>query len=206
MAKQIEGVYDRVLECAKKEFLEKGFADASLRVIAREANTSTGSIYTRFKDKDGLFRALVDPVVLEIKAMADEIQDRFDQQDPKTQEENMRDFSIENHKGLMNYVYDQKDTFLLLINCAHGSSYECFMDELVEIEECSTIGYLQNIGRADMLENPVTRDFIHILSTSYCYGLFEPLLHNMSRERAHEFDVMFTIYHTAGFESILNGK
>ena len=31
MAKQIEGVYEAVLDCAKKECLEKGYKDASLR-------------------------------------------------------------------------------------------------------------------------------------------------------------------------------
>ena len=31
MAKQIEGVYENVLRCARREFLEKGFALASLR-------------------------------------------------------------------------------------------------------------------------------------------------------------------------------
>ena len=36
MAKQIEGVYENVLRCAKKEFLAKGFKDASLRTIAKE--------------------------------------------------------------------------------------------------------------------------------------------------------------------------
>ena len=41
MAKQIEGVYEAILSCAKKEFLEKGYKDASLRVIAQEAGTST---------------------------------------------------------------------------------------------------------------------------------------------------------------------
>ena len=48
LAKQIKGVYEAILDCAKREFLEKGYKDASLRTIAREANTSTGSIYTRF--------------------------------------------------------------------------------------------------------------------------------------------------------------
>ncbi len=43
MAKQKPGVYDRVLECAKEEFLSKGFLDASLRTIAQAAETSTGS-------------------------------------------------------------------------------------------------------------------------------------------------------------------
>ena len=48
---QVAGVYEKILECAKKEFLEKGFEGASLRVIAQEAGTSTNSIYVRFKDK-----------------------------------------------------------------------------------------------------------------------------------------------------------
>ena len=67
LAKQIEGVYEAILACAKREFLEKGYKDASLRTIAREANTSTGSIYTRFRDKEGLFKAVVEPAVEEMR-------------------------------------------------------------------------------------------------------------------------------------------
>lgn len=36
MAKQIEGVYENIIACATKEFLNKGYADASLRTIAAE--------------------------------------------------------------------------------------------------------------------------------------------------------------------------
>ena len=79
MAKQKVGVYDRVLECAKEEFLSRGFLDASLRTIAQEAETSTGSIYTRFGDKEGLFRALAEPVVDEFKAMFRKVQEDFHQ-------------------------------------------------------------------------------------------------------------------------------
>ena len=79
MAKQKAGVYDKVLECAKKEFLSKGFLDASLRSIAQEADTSTGSIYTRFGDKEGLFRAIAEPVVDQFKAMFRRVQEDFHQ-------------------------------------------------------------------------------------------------------------------------------
>ena len=75
MAKQKPGVYDRVLECAKEEFLSRGFLDASLRTIAQEAETSTGSIYTRFGDKEGLFRAIAEPVVDEFKDMFRKVQE-----------------------------------------------------------------------------------------------------------------------------------
>lgn len=41
MTKQVEGVYERVLACAKEEFLEKGFSKSSLRTIAAKADTTT---------------------------------------------------------------------------------------------------------------------------------------------------------------------
>ena len=44
MAKQIEGVYERILACAKKEFLQMGFAEASLRVIASEARSEEHTV------------------------------------------------------------------------------------------------------------------------------------------------------------------
>lgn len=59
MAKQIEGVAERIIAAAKQEFLDKGYVDASLRTIAAAADTSTNSIYVRFGDKEGLFSAIV---------------------------------------------------------------------------------------------------------------------------------------------------
>ena len=63
MAKKVEGRSDLLLACAMAEFMEMGFQEASLRVIAAKADTTTGSIYSRFQDKEGLFHALVDDTV-----------------------------------------------------------------------------------------------------------------------------------------------
>ena len=53
----------------RRSFCPGDFWTLPLRTIAQEAETSTGSIYTRFGDKEGLFRALAEPVVDEFKAM-----------------------------------------------------------------------------------------------------------------------------------------
>ena len=53
----------KILESAKKEFLEKGFVNASLRTIAANAGLTTGAMYRHFKDKDALFCALVDQAI-----------------------------------------------------------------------------------------------------------------------------------------------
>ena len=118
MAKQIEGVYEAVLECAKKEFLEKGYKDASLRTIAQEAGTSTSSIYTRFGDKEGLFRAIVEPVAEEMRRMFLEIQENFHQLDDNVQQSEMGRYTSLHQMELLDYIYDHFDEFRLLLDGA----------------------------------------------------------------------------------------
>ena len=48
-----------LLECAKREFLEKGYMKASLRNICKEAGVTTGALYFFFKDKEDLLAAAV---------------------------------------------------------------------------------------------------------------------------------------------------
>lgn len=79
MAKQIEGVAERIVSAAKKEFLEKGYTDASLRAIEAAADTSTNSIYVRFGDKEGLFSAIVEPALHEMLERFIKIQEQFHQ-------------------------------------------------------------------------------------------------------------------------------
>ena len=60
MRHETKGVTESLLESAKKEFLENGFYNASLRRISSESGVSTNSIYTRFGDKAGLFNVIVE--------------------------------------------------------------------------------------------------------------------------------------------------
>lgn len=48
-----------ILDTAKKEFMEKGYNDASVRSIAKQAGLTTGAIFRYFPDKESLFAALV---------------------------------------------------------------------------------------------------------------------------------------------------
>lgn len=77
MSKPLEGVSEKIETCAKKEFLEKGYVDASLRNIAAKAGTTTGSIYSRYGGKEGLFSAIVEAVAEEFVRMFRGIQEKF---------------------------------------------------------------------------------------------------------------------------------
>ena len=41
-----------ILDTAKKEFMEKGYNDASVRSIAKQAGLTTGAIFRYFADKE----------------------------------------------------------------------------------------------------------------------------------------------------------
>lgn len=51
-------MHKRILDGARKIFLEKGYDQASMRNIAQEINYSPGSLYFYFKDKSEIFQEL----------------------------------------------------------------------------------------------------------------------------------------------------
>ena len=204
MAKQIEGVYEAVLECAKKEFLEKGYKDASLRTIAQEAGTSTSSIYTRFGDKEGLFRAIVEPVAEEMRRMFLEIQENFHQLDDNVQQSEMGRYTSLHQMELLDYIYDHFDEFRLLLDGAEGTQFACFLDELVDIEVDYTYKYMEVIGCESVKSGLVTEDFIHIIVTAYFNGMFEVVRHNMSKADAAKYVKLLNRYHRQGFSTVFN--
>jgi len=59
----------QLLKYAKEEFMEKGFAGASLRSICRKADVTTGALYFFFKDKDDLFCQVVGDLMERLKVL-----------------------------------------------------------------------------------------------------------------------------------------
>ena len=204
MAKQIEGVYEAVLDCAKKEFLEKGYKDASLRTIAQEANTSTGSIYTRFGDKEGLFCAIVEPAANGLKKMFLEIQEKFHSFDKEAQLAEMGQYTSLHQMEMLDYIYDHFDVFRLLLDCAEGTQFSRFVEELVEIEVDYTYKYMKVIGCKSVKSGLVTEEFVHIVVTAYFNGMFEVVRHNMDKASAVKYVRLLNRYHMQGFSTIFN--
>jgi AcrR family transcriptional regulator len=203
MAKQIEGVYQRVLKYAKEEFLKNGYKDASLRVIAVNAETTTGSIYTRFGDKEGLFNVLVEPVVEEMLQIFIKTQEDFHCLDKETQINTMSQNSSKSMKQLLAYIYEHFDVFQLLLDASYGTKYHNFIDEMVRIEVKYTYDYMEVIGCESIKRGVVTEDFLHIITTAFFEGFFEVIRHNMTLDGAEKYINMLKMYHMAGFETIL---
>lgn len=125
---------DKLISCAKKEFLEKGFMKASLRQISSDAGLTTGAVYFFFKDKNGLFGAVVGDVLERIMKV---ILDHFNS-DAET------DISAyQPQKGdhdafaedLVSEMYDNYDTMMILLDRSQGSEYEDIAERFVDITD-----------------------------------------------------------------------
>ena len=57
----------KLIDSAKKEFIEKGYMKASLRNICKDAGLTTGAMYFFFQDKEELFESIVGGPLLELE-------------------------------------------------------------------------------------------------------------------------------------------
>lgn len=202
MAKQIEGVAERILSCAKAEFLDKGYTDASLRTIAAAAETSTNSIYVRFQDKEGLFSAIVEPVLNEMIERFVKIQETFHRMDRAEQAAQMPYYADGGTMELVEYMYDHLDEFRLLLDASYGTRFHNFVDELVRIEVEYTYKYMEAVGSTAQLGDATTQRLLHIVTTSRFESIFEIIRHGMSLDEAREYIGLLSRYHRTGFLAV----
>lgn len=202
MARQIEGVAERIVEAAKREFLDKGYIDASLRTIAAEADTSTNSIYVRFGDKEGLFSAIVEPVLNGMTERFIRIQEKFHLMTPEEQAERMPKYADGGTSELIDYMYEHLEEFRLLLDASYGTRFHNFVDELVRIEVEYTYKFMEAVGYSDKFGDAVTQKLLHIVTTSRFESIFEIIRHGMSREEATEYIELLSRYHRCGFIEI----
>ena len=202
MAKQIAGVAERILQCAKAEFLDKGYTDASLRAIAAAAETSTNSIYVRFGDKEGLFSAIVEPVLNGMTERFLKIQEEFTRMDREAQDAYMAEYADGDTMELVDYMYDHLDEFRLLLDASYGTRFHNCVDELVRIEVEYTYKYMEAVGCPARMEGALTEQLLHIVTTSRFESTFEVIRHGMSRDEAKEYVELLSRYHRTGFFAI----
>jgi AcrR family transcriptional regulator len=203
MAKRVEGRSDKLLECAKAEFLEMGFQEASLRVIAAKADTSTGAIYTRFGDKEGLFHALIDKPVNELITWLESGQQEFSLKSGDEQKADVFSYKPEVWEQLVEYLYDHWDVFRLMVRCADIDCYEEMLNRLVDLEVSYTYKFLEMTDNDALSAGKLTPMLIHMLSNAYYSGLFEVVRHDMPKEDAFTYVRQIRRFFVQGWADLL---
>ena len=127
-----------LIEAAKKEFKEKGYNKASLRSICAKAGVTTGALYFFFENKAELFSAIVDQPIKGLKKLLMEhFQEDREYMQHLDSMENMEMDHSDLSDTLVEYIYSNYDSLMLLLTSAENTVYENCIDELVTLTENS---------------------------------------------------------------------
>lgn len=203
---ETETTLGRILSAAKQEFLEKGFLNASLRNIVRNAGVTTGAFYRYYDSKEALFSALVGEHAEYVLALFNHTIDDFEKLSGGAQTEQMPDASILCLYQMLDYIYDHYDAFKLLIECAQGTAQEDFVHQLVTREVESTYTYMRTLAGMGFTVEPLPKNLVHIISSGYFAGIFETVVHDMPKEEAREHVRQLHRFYSAGWSELLNVK
>ncbi len=203
MAKQIEGVYDKLIECAKAEFLEKGFKDASLRTIAKNAGTSTNSIYVRFGDKAGLFDAIVKPHYETVMNRYIKTQTEFQGLPADIQRTRVGQASGDCLHDILDYCYEHIDEMRIILTRSDGTSYSSMVDEMAAMEVEATHAYQQTAEEAGYCMKHIEPRLEHIIATGMINTFFELIIHDVPYNEAETYLMEMRDFYTAGWLKIM---
>lgn len=126
---------ERLLESARREFLEKGYMKASLRTICKNAGVTTGALYFFFQDKEDLLRELVEEPLGGLTALIRqhlseemEMGANFVSAGPDSRD-------IRAAKEIVRFMYRYYDIFLILLSKSQGSRYENIVNYFADLGE-----------------------------------------------------------------------
>lgn len=196
----------RILEVGKREFLEKGFKDASLRSIVKEAGFTQGAFYGYYGSKEALFDALVSPAANGLIAQFKQAQQTHYELIPEEKAQQSRDLSTSYLNYFINYIYDHFDAFKLVICCSEGTRYANYVHELVELEVDQTEDYYQQLRQLGKLDGTISRDLHHMITSAYFTAVFETVAHDMTREQAIVYVNELAVFFNCGWNGLLRFK
>lgn len=159
----------KIIEAAKKEFLEKGYEDASMRNIAASAGITVGNIYRYFENKEELSKVILGETNDDITVLLNSLKVTKISKEPRVFEMRfdpdqisamMEKLSI----GLCDLYFEKKSEFGILLNDSSASK------KLIEWFE-HTIRDL--LGQTySMMDQSEMRD---LLSHAFAISIYEGL-------------------------------
>ena len=193
----------KILEIGKKEFLEKGFKDASLNQIVAEAGFTKGAFYGYYPDKTALFEDLVGETAKELLTRFKAAQDDYFDLVPEGRAKDSLELSTQHLHELVAFMYDHFDEFKLILCRAEGTGYADFIEVLVELEVDRSEEYYALLRKNSMLSGSMTRQLHHMITRAYFTAVCETIVHDMPREEAMKYVDELAIFVHSGWSGLL---
>jgi AcrR family transcriptional regulator len=164
-----EEVRAKILKVARKMFIEHGYENTSMKMIANKAGVSKSNLYNYYSAKEEIFCQLTKRAYGQIDALFNNVL----LHDPE--KFNMEDFRVLISQELIKLLTENREEILLLVDCSRGTRFENVKDELIKrLEE----HYIYESKQFNIhMENEDTF-FLHYVSAGLVEGLLEIIRHN----------------------------
>ena len=175
-----------LLKVAKEEFMEKGFAKASLRSICKKAGVTTGALYFFFKDKEDLFGGLVREPLNKLILIA---QRHFDEEESEIDHIIESGGEYRHETGVVpeyiDVLYSNFDAIYLVLERSQGSTYVNFDEKFIELAEnhyrtlCNTYADAKKVRR-------ISDEMIHWVAHVHINAFIYLIEHKIPRDQVNE--------------------
>lgn len=182
MGKEENATLKRIQEVAIKEFLEKGFKGASLRDIVKKAGVTTGAFYGYYSSKEALFEDLVSETADYMYEKFCGMQEKFEKLSVEEQTRQMEEYSIDYLDDVVDYAYEHKGIFRLILQSSAGTKYENYIHQMVEIEIRSTEEYVARMRKEGYDIVMPNLQLAHAIMSGMLSALSELIVHDLSKE------------------------
>lgn len=180
---------EKIKQAAIEEFLDKGYAGASLRTICSRAGVTTGAMYFCFDNKEALIRAILEPFISQYEKLLAECM-QIEMEHPERAEElDVR---------MMEFILTHRKETILVMEKAQGSCYENFRDKVEALMEQSFRTYFES-----RLNSKADDNLIKILTKVRVDGCLEIIKGNYEMEYSLELTEKIGIYANGGTEKLI---
>ena len=151
-------------------------------IIAAAAGMSVSGLYKHFICKEEMFYALTDPAyqgLLDLFRREVNEQEKYIETGDTSCWDTGRDAKV-----AVAYIYDHLDAFRLIICRSQGTKYENLVHDLAELEESTTLSFMETLKKEGAKIDDFSRKELHLLTTVNISAIFQTVEHDLTREEA----------------------
>ena len=171
---------DRILNSAKKCFLEYGFQAAPLRKIAKDAGFTSGALYGYFDSEEALFYVITDPIADRLIKKLNEIKEEMDKIPDQDRLRQMGSAYYHHIPEIVELLLSDRDAVKLIVTGSRGTRYEAFV-ETIASRNTANIENAVRKSKENHIEG-IQEEILAILMEEYIATLFRLVTSDRDKE------------------------
>lgn len=192
--------YNAILLAARKEFIDKGYKEASMRTIARDADVVVSNIYNYFTNKDEIFTTIVKPARDKLFAF---VSDQHTEKYIDFHFMSGHRYQEDTIDTYINILEKYRDELRLLLYSAEGSSMSNFRDTFTEFLTDVSDKHMELVKKHYPQARPVSSFFMHALCAFMVSVVGEIITHQLSKEKIRDFFKEYFKFEIAGWRELI---